>query len=1090
MYYKTHIQFISFKKVVLFAIIILKISGSLAQENLSQLADKHLKRSDSLFKARNFKIAVKEAQIALPIYKKILSEVGIVKCYNIIGYSLVLSENYNEGKVVLDKSLDLIKNWDNKYSLEEAFIYEALGRYCNAISDFDCALKNYQKSVWIAKKNKPLNHLEIAEIHISLAVNNFMTSTFLLGEKHLDTVLTNLSKVKGDISEPMARYYANSAYMKHGAGYFKKAIDFYEKQITTYNNQENPNNLGIANAYANMGIAYKDLWNFNKGLECIEKSLSIFIEELGENNYNVSHNYMSLAELYANRGEGQKALEYNKRAITINEKLFSSSHYNVAASYESLATTYGKLNDFENEFIINLKCLEIYKSLFGERHKKIAILYQNIGRIKRKQGEIQSSIEYSKKAIEIANLVFERDNIILANMYQNLAETYALNNSKIAAESLFDKAIQIKFNTYGAEHVEVAESINAKAQYLFTIGKYETAVNAYNRVLKIYEKDVLQILDDFYVDHEFHLLKVLLQTIEGKANSMNGLYQKTGNYQLLEKSIDLFEKAQVISHKMRQVVFDYKDRIWVSEFSQSVPKGGIEAIYLYFENNKDPKLIEKSFEFLERSRSNTLRESIDLSSSKNTRTSLGKIAKQESELKAIRSSYISRITEIESMKEVDSTKLAIYKDDLFQTKLKYDSLIQFIRKENPAYFNIEYNSDGFNLSELQNFLEDKASFLEFFQIDSTVFTLLITKNNILLKKKVVPNLRQRISGLKRAILDRDIKKYIVNAHSLYSELIEPIGPYLVGDRLIISPHNDLWNINFELLLTEIHNTTSAKELPYLLKKYAVSYSNSARTLINKNPEENNELIQECLAFSFTNTDAATDGKSMDLAVFRNTDEDLPGSRKEIKAISKIVDGQYYFGQQANEAAFKSNVSKYKILHLALHGEVDGSHPENSKLYFSNKKDSIEDNILYSHELFSMNIPAELAVLSACSTGTGKVSTSEGIMSLGSAFQYAGTKSLLLTSWEVSDEITPYIMEKFYNNLKKGMDKSKAIQQAKLEYLKESDVFRSDPFYWGSFYLIGDTKPLKIQQSYFWLYVLLSFFSITLISYFTIKRLRR
>ncbi|MEL6918948.1 MAG: CHAT domain-containing protein, partial [Bacteroidota bacterium] len=47
----------------------------------------------------------------------------------------------------------------------------------------------------------------------------------------------------------------------------------------------------------------------------------------------------------------------------------------------------------------------------------------------------------------------------------------------------------------------------------------------------------------------------------------------------------------------------------------------------------------------------------------------------------------------------------------------------------------------------------------------------------------------------------------------------------------------------------------------------------------------------------------------------------------------------------------------------------------------------------------MHLPADLAVLSACNTGTGRLTSGEGVMSLGNAFQYAGTKSLLISGWE-------------------------------------------------------------------------------------------
>jgi len=53
-----------------------------------------------------------------------------------------------------------------------------------------------------------------------------------------------------------------------------------------------------------------------------------------------------------------------------------------------------------------------------------------------------------------------------------------------------------------------------------------------------------------------------------------------------------------------------------------------------------------------------------------------------------------------------------------------------------------------------------------------------------------------------------------------------------------------------------------------------------------------------------------------------------------------------------------------------------------------------------------------------------------------------------------------------------MNKPRALQQAKLTYLENADAFRSAPFYWGGFYLVGDTGPITFASSYYWAYLIL------------------
>ncbi|MEL6561814.1 MAG: CHAT domain-containing protein, partial [Bacteroidota bacterium] len=284
--------------------------------------------------------------------------------------------------------------------------------------------------------------------------------------------------------------------------------------------------------------------------------------------------------------------------------------------------------------------------------------------------------------------------------------------------------------------------------------------------------------------------------------------------------------------------------------------------------------------------------------------------------------------------------------------------------------------------------------------------------------------------------------------------------------LIIIPHGELWNLNFDLLLTEETTSNNPKDFPYLLKDYNISYANSATLLFQDSFKEKQRTAGNCLAFSYSDSlSLVNDSESsfMSFNTLRKAGDDLPGSRREIAAVAKIIDGNYYFGKEASEKNFKEQAEKYNILHLALHGEIDNQDPNNSKLYFTASKDSIEDDFLYTHELYAMDLPSELTVLSACNTGAGKLAKGEGIMSLGRAFQYAGTKSLMLSSWEVSDGVAPELMKAFYSYLKDGKSKSESLRLAKLGYLQNAPAERSYPYYWGNFFILGDDSSVSLER---------------------------
>jgi CHAT domain-containing protein len=97
---------------------------------------------------------------------------------------------------------------------------------------------------------------------------------------------------------------------------------------------------------------------------------------------------------------------------------------------------------------------------------------------------------------------------------------------------------------------------------------------------------------------------------------------------------------------------------------------------------------------------------------------------------------------------------------------------------------------------------------------------------------------------------------------------------------------------------------------------------------------------------------------------------------------------------------------------------------------------------------------KLVVISACETGQGEVISNEGVISLARAFSYAGCGSTISSLWKADDQATSFILQRFYVHLKEGETKSRALRQAKLDYLASGTVNKS-PAYWSHLVLMGD-----------------------------------
>lgn len=224
---------------------------------------------------------------------------------------------------------------------------------------------------------------------------------------------------------------------------------------------------------------------------------------------------------------------------------------------------------------------------------------------------------------------------------------------------------------------------------------------------------------------------------------------------------------------------------------------------------------------------------------------------------------------------------------------------------------------------------------------------------------------------------------------------------------------------------------------------------------------------------------------------------LPATKKEIECIEPLmyhIENVKKVGVLTNdkgtEPAFKY-YSQYPIslLHIATHGfyiNDDNYSRLDKNNYFSiigrnyrdieekglirsglvfagvnkvlkkNKKiSSNNDGILTAMEISSLDLHGvDLAILSACQTGTGIISN-DGVIGIQRGFKKAGVNSILMSLWSVNDESTSIFMTKFYEALAKYNDKQQALNEAQ-NYLIVNTKYK-DPHYWAAFVLLDGIR---------------------------------
>jgi len=184
------------------------------------------------------------------------------------------------------------------------------------------------------------------------------------------------------------------------------------------------------------------------------------------------------------------------------------------------------------------------------------------------------------------------------------------------------------------------------------------------------------------------------------------------------------------------------------------------------------------------------------------------------------------------------------------------------------------------------------------------------------------------------------------------------------------------------------------------------------------------------------------------------------SRTEAQAIGAVAPGTFEALDfaAAKQAIMTRDLRKYRILHFATHGSLNTEHPELSGLVFSlyDRAGTPVDGFLRLHEVYNLDLDADLVVLSACRTALGKEVHGEGLIGLTRGFMYAGASRVVSTVWNVDDRASARLMSAFYTGmLVKGRSPAAALRQAQLSLLH--DPRWAAPHYWAAFGLQGEWK---------------------------------
>jgi CHAT domain-containing protein/Tfp pilus assembly protein PilF len=774
-----------------------------------------------------------------------------------------------------------------------------------------------------------------------------------------------------------------------------------------------PDAFGIAEALLTLGQLSARDGDVDQAIAQLMRGVDLLHELNSDHSYNfyITEIYAALGRVYTSAGDHIKALQY------LNSALKTASASQTPNVLNSLGYLYMEQEDYAQADAQFHEALNIYRSATNEREVSRVLL--NLGVVQQRQGNYNQALVLFRQSLDTATTTKVVDVVIAALEGIGVVLT---------AQSRFDDAL--KALNKGLTPTRETEDKMREAELLWRTAQTYQQMKEYARAEQ-FSQDAVAIARAMHLPKLSFLAMATLGDVYA-ANKKTELAIKT-----LKDSIDQLETL--------------RDRV----------AGREEGLELFFENKLGPyhSLVTllsaqgKNFEALlyaERAKGRALLDAVssgkaDLASvlTENERIEerhlLQKISEINQRLKSQQAEDTRTQNELYSQLDGARLELASFKDRTYVThpELRLRSGV----------------AQSLTLSSLKTLTTTRnVAYLEYVMTERNLGLFIVKRNRVTNEPDIiylnlpvnVDELRQKVNRFHSMLAERHPNHRTVS-RELYQLLIEPFAKELQNIKTVcIVPDGLLWTLPFQALTTKRGN--------YLVEQYALSYATSLSVLHEMNGRTRRTISNDSL-IAFANPVIGRDEKlNQDLCP-------LPEAETEIAEVAAAVQSKekkVLVGREADEKSFKALAPDYATIHLATHGVLDNRDPLYSHLLLTKTDGEVEnDGSLEAREIMNMHLNADLAVLSACETGNGRISPGEGVIGMSWAFFVAGTRSMVVSQWRVNSASTSQLMKNFYEALARQRDrgnKSEALREASIRLLK--DPRYRHPFYWGSFVLVG------------------------------------
>ena len=930
----------------------------------------------------------------------------------------------------------------------EADALKAIGDIYVVLSEYAKAEQSYDKALTLRRSvgDKAAESEALADVAFNLVFQSQKDKA-----RDAATAAVKLSEETSDRAR-RGRALSVLATALYFAGDSRGALDRGNQALLLISNTQEHETLG--QTLLVLGYVHNDLADLDAALGFYKRALTEW--RAGRNVWGESKTLASIGLVQTLLGDRDAALAALQATLPILERIGDRMSQGVALN--NIAYVYQTVGELDAALIYFLKALRTYQKIqfkLGE-----AITLQYCADIYTLMGNLKMALDYYDRALPLSQAI--QNTLLEAEALNSLGSIHFVLGNRPKALEFFQRSL--------AEFKKVdhwrgqSSSLNNMGYYQEVTGNQAEAREHYSKALAFARSAQ---------DHE-GAASILYNLARSEAAL--GLHDQARTH--IEESLKLNEasRAKVANQELRVSYFASVHQHY--EFY-------IDLLMQLHEKQPNDGFDVKALQASEKARARSLLELL---------SQTGVDFKKAAQPDLLRKEQTLRTKLNEEYLRTDDDRAKQRSAELLKLETEYEDVKNQIRTTNAHYASIALPA-SLELEEVKSELIDsETAILEFTLGEKSSFLWVVASDGLksyrlparsILETEVQAFLDglQAFAGNDRVQTRQLETEYWQRAFKLGKLIFQDALKHTTATRLLIVREGVLQSVPFAALTKPSETQDPAQpralaedyelvDLPSIsvlsaLKRQQIKRApatHAAAVFADPVFEPNDPRIQKAGAGrSGLTQNARTESKvrsALRSTSFARGIRRLFFSRDEAQAILSIAPDSFLaLDFRANRATvLGSELSKYRIIHFATHGVLNSKHPELSGILLSmvDEKGRSQDGFLQLADIYRLNLPVELVVLSACETGLGKTVRGEGLIGLTRGFMYAGAARVLASLWKVEDAATAALMEQFYKEMfKNGKRPAAALRDAQM-HVSRTKRWRS-PYYWAGFVLQGDWR---------------------------------